>query len=65
MARQLYLGHDKMMAGVCSGIADYFGWNTTIVRIAAVLLLLGRGGLIAYIVAMIVMRERPDSVDDL
>lgn len=25
---------DKWIAGVCGGLAEYFGWNATIVRIA-------------------------------
>jgi phage shock protein PspC (stress-responsive transcriptional regulator) len=29
--------HDGMVAGVCAGIAKYFGWDPTIVRIVYVL----------------------------
>jgi phage shock protein C len=28
---------DRMIAGVCGGIADYFGWGSTLVRAAYVL----------------------------
>ncbi|WP_280203316.1 PspC domain-containing protein [Nocardia cyriacigeorgica] len=28
---------DKWIAGVCGGIAEYFGWNANIVRLAFVL----------------------------
>lgn len=31
---------NALLLGVCSGIADYFGWNAIYVRIAAVLLTL-------------------------
>ena len=31
---------DKMLAGLCSGVAAYFGWNVTAVRIIAVILAL-------------------------
>ena len=65
-ATKLYRGRDKKIAGVCSGIAEYFGWDPTVVRLAWVaFLLVGGSGVIAYIIAMIVMPERPDEYDDL
>jgi phage shock protein C len=37
-ARQFRLGRNRaMLAGVCSGIADYAGWDVTMVRLAFVL----------------------------
>jgi phage shock protein C len=66
MARKLYLGRDKKIAGVCSGIADYFGIDDTLVRIGWVVFsLAGGSGILAYIIAMIIMPERPDAIDDL
>jgi phage shock protein C len=66
MNRKIYLGRDRKIAGVCSGIADYFGWDPTIVRLAwVVFTLIGGSGILAYIIAMIVMPERPDRTDDL
>jgi phage shock protein C len=45
---------DKMIGGVCSGIAKYFDMDPTIVRLIAVAMLLGFGvGLLAYIIAWI------------
>lgn len=32
--------HDKKIMGVCGGIAEYMGWDVTLVRVAAVVLLL-------------------------
>ncbi|QIS09070.1 PspC domain-containing protein [Nocardia arthritidis] len=29
--------HDKWIGGVCGGIAEYFGWNSTVVRLLFVL----------------------------
>ena len=47
---------NKMIAGVCSGIATYFGIDPTIVRLAAVLFAcMGGGGVLAYIVAWIII----------
>lgn len=66
MAHRLYLGRDKRIAGVCSGIADYFAIDPTLVRLGWVLLILAGGsGILAYIIAMVVIPERPDNIDDL
>ena len=47
---------DKMIGGVCGGIAHYFNIDPTLVRIIAVVLaLIGGGGLIAYLLAWIIM----------
>ena len=49
---------DKKICGVCGGLAEYFGIDSTWVRLAAVVLVLGWGsGLLAYIVAALVMPE--------
>jgi phage shock protein C len=66
MARRLYLGRDKKIAGVCSGIADYFAIDPTLVRLGwIVFMLAGGSGILAYIIAMVIMPERPDDIDDL
>ena len=50
---------NKMLAGVCSGIADYFDIDPTRVRLGWVLFsLLGGSGLLAYIIAAIIIPER-------
>lgn len=51
---------DKMIAGVCGGIAEYFNWDTTLVRVAYVLLSLLSAafpGILAYIILALVMPE--------
>ncbi len=49
---------DKMVAGVCGGLADYFSIDPTIVRLAFVFATIAGGaGVIAYIVLAIVMPE--------
>ncbi len=30
--------HDRVIAGVCGGIAEHFGWDPTLVRIGYILL---------------------------
>ena len=50
---------NKMLAGVCSGIADYFDIDPPLVRLGWVLFsLLGGSGLLAYIIAAIIIPER-------
>ncbi len=64
--KRLNLGRDKVIAGVCSGIADYLLIDPAVIRVGFVLFTLAGGsGIIAYIVAMIVMPEPRDSIDDL
>jgi phage shock protein C len=57
---------DKKIAGICGGIAEYFGVDSTLVRLLWVILSIlcaaGIGGLIAYVVAWIVIPERYDVV---
>ncbi|MEC9490376.1 MAG: PspC domain-containing protein [Halanaerobiales bacterium] len=55
---------DRKIGGVCGGIAEYFGVDSTLVRLAAVVLIFASGaGLIAYIVAWAIIPERPNHVD--
>lgn len=50
---------NKMIGGVCAGIADYTGIDTTNVRLAFALLALFSGiGLIAYLILWIVLPEK-------
>jgi len=46
---------EKMIAGVCAGFARYLGLDVTLVRILWVVLSFSGVGLIAYIVAWIIM----------
>lgn len=61
MQRRLYLSRtDKKLAGVCGGIAEYFDIDATLVRLIWVLLTFAGGaGLPIYIIAAIVMQEKP------
>jgi len=61
MEKRLYKSNsNKMIDGVCAGIAEYFGMDPTIVRLAAVLFCaLGGSGVLAYIIAMVIIPRRP------
>ncbi len=62
-ARRFYRKrNDKMIAGVCSGVADYFDIDPTLVRILWVAITLAGGaGLLAYIICLIIVPEEPFS----
>ena len=54
-----------MIAGVCGGIAEYFKIDPILVRLLTVLVvLLGGAGVVAYIIAWIVIPKNPDQVSD-
>ncbi len=49
---------DRMIAGVCGGVGEYFNIDPTIVRLLWVALSLSLGGgIIAYIIAWIIVPE--------
>lgn len=49
---------DKMICGVCGGVAEYIGMDPTIVRLLWVLFSLSGGaGVLLYIIAALVMPE--------
>ena len=61
--KRLYLSStDKKLSGVCGGIAEYFAIDPSLVRLAWVILTILSGivpGIIAYIIAAIVIPQRP------
>ena len=51
---------DEKIAGVCGGFAEYFDMDSTLMRLLwLALVLVGGWGLLAYIIAWIVMPEEP------
>ena len=63
MDRRLYKSNEnKMVDGVCGGIAEYFNIDPTLVRLGWVLLCaLGGSGIAAYIVAAIIIPRDPEN----
>jgi len=48
--------NDRMIAGVCGGIAEYFGYDAALVRLIFVLvILLGGSGIIAYLILWLIL----------
>ncbi len=49
---------DRMICGVCGGIAEYLGTDPTVIRILWVIFsLFGGSGVLAYIIAAVIMPE--------
>ena len=65
MKKKLYRNtKDEKIAGVCSGIAEYFGIDPTIVRVIwACAILCAGSGLLLYIICAFVMPEKPAEID--
>ena len=56
---------NKMIGGVCGGLAEYFNMDPTIVRIiAAILCILKGAGFIIYLIAVIVMPYDDETFDE-
>jgi phage shock protein C len=49
----------RMLAGVCAGVADYLGLDVTLVRViwAVVSVITGGAGVLAYLVAWIIIPD--------
>ena len=62
MKKKLYKSKDnKKICGVCGGVAEYFEFDPTIVRLAWVLFtILGGSGIIAYIIAALVIPDKTE-----
>jgi phage shock protein PspC (stress-responsive transcriptional regulator) len=53
---------DRVLAGVCGGLGEYFGVDAVLIRIAAlVLLFAGGAGALLYLIGWIAMPEAPET----
>jgi phage shock protein C len=58
MEKKLFRSNNKMLAGVCAGIAEFFNLDPTLVRIAYVIVSIfsaGFPGILLYIILMLIM----------
>ena len=62
MSRKLYKSDEnRMVEGVCGGIAEYFGIYPALVRVGWVLFcVLGGSGVLAYIIAAMIIPRNPE-----
>jgi phage shock protein PspC (stress-responsive transcriptional regulator) len=60
MGKKLYKSAtNRKIAGVCGGIGEYFDVDPTIIRLIWIILVLAAGtGLLAYIIAAIIMPDQ-------
>jgi phage shock protein C len=66
MSKRLYRSvEDSKLGGVCGGLGEYFNIDPTFIRILAVLLVFADGvGILAYIIAWIIMPKKPLELTD-
>ncbi|MBR3641035.1 MAG: PspC domain-containing protein [Oscillibacter sp.] len=64
MQKRLYrVEEGKMLAGVCGGIAEYFNIDPTIIRLIwAAVALCGGTGILAYLVAALIIPTKSSVV---
>ncbi len=56
--RKLYKSRNRMLCGVCGGIGEYFNLDPTVVRLLWIIFsVLGGSGILAYIIAAIIIPE--------
>ncbi len=54
---------DRKLAGVCGGIGEYFEVDPVLIRLLWIFFTLaGGGGLLAYIIAWLVVPEAPEAI---
>jgi phage shock protein C len=59
-SRALRRSKDKMLAGVCAGLADWLGWDRTLVRVLYVLVSIFSAafpGLLVYVILWLVIPQ--------
>jgi phage shock protein PspC (stress-responsive transcriptional regulator) len=60
----------RMVAGICAGAAEYFGWDVTLARVivAVIAVITGGGGVLAYLAAWAIIPaegEKSSIAEDL
>jgi phage shock protein C len=60
--KKLYRSNtNKMICGVCQGMAEYINIDPTVVRLLWVIFAFSGVGLLAYVIAAIIMPVQPQS----
>ena len=58
--KRLYRSREnRMICGVCGGIADYFNVDPTLISLGLVLLACTGSGILAYFIAAIIIPDQP------
>ncbi len=65
-SKRLYKSRtNRMLSGVCGGIAEYLNLDPTVVRLLCAILGCSGTGIVIYIVAAVVMPEAPNDTYDM
>ena len=51
---------NRMVAGVCAGVAEYLNLDPTVIRVLWVIACFGTLGILAYIACAFIIPEKPD-----
>ena len=62
--KKLYKSNNRMICGVCAGLAEYLGIDPTVVRLIWAALGLTGTGILLYIIAALVMPENLDVLEE-
>ena len=65
MNKKLYRSDDRMVAGVCAGLAEYINIDPTIVRVIWALVALSGAGVLAYLICALIIPEKPSDIIDV
>ena len=62
--KKLYRSNtNKLICGVCGGLGEYLGVDPTIVRLVCLLIACSGTGLLAYIIAAVLIPQNPDDLE--
>ena len=65
MEKKLYRNPDnKLLAGVCSGLAEYINIDPTVIRVIWALIGLSGAGIVAYLICALIIPEKPSNIID-
>ena len=66
MEKKLYRNtQSKLIAGVCSGLAEYINIDPTIIRVIWALVGLSGAGIVAYLICALIIPEKPSNIIDV
>ena len=66
MEKKLYRNtQNKMIAGVCAGLAEYLNIDPTIIRVIWALIGLTGAGIVAYLICALIIPEKPADIIDV
>ena len=57
MEKKLKRSNNKVLAGVCGGLAEYFGMDATVVRTIYTLLIFAGAGVLLYLILQLLMPQ--------